>query len=239
MHSIYSPLQPPRSLAGIKFVLFFPCSHFCILWALYWEVSLLSPRFSDELRCRYIDRGGLAEQQSIYIQSQQDNLQHLMKEVRFSLNTERVLLLCSHQCAVDPMPAFWNSHRQQRHYAFCVLLFPFSTDGYDAICSIYDFGKTYRNTSSPKMAAQHHRCKCFPSILQMKNVFYITIILTWLPDLFLHAACQYVISLFYCGGIDRSTWFICWQLESKKYVQLQQRYRLRTPVCMICFFSWR
>lgn len=92
MHSIYSPLQPPRSLAGIKFVLFFPCSHFCILWALCWEVSLLSPRFSDELRCRYIDRGGLAEQQSIYIQSQQDNLQHLMKEVPFSLNTERVLL---------------------------------------------------------------------------------------------------------------------------------------------------
>ncbi|CAM6013894.1 unnamed protein product [Sphagnum balticum] len=46
MHSLYSPLQPPRSLAGIK----------------------------------YIDRGGLGEQQSIYIQSQQDNLQHLMKE---------------------------------------------------------------------------------------------------------------------------------------------------------------
>jgi hypothetical protein len=46
MDSLYSPLQPPRSLAGIK----------------------------------YIDHGGLAEQQSIYIQSQQDNLQHLMKE---------------------------------------------------------------------------------------------------------------------------------------------------------------
>lgn len=45
MHSIYSPLQPPRSLAGIKFVLFFPCSHFCILWALCWEVSLFLQDF--------------------------------------------------------------------------------------------------------------------------------------------------------------------------------------------------
>ncbi|KAG0568437.1 hypothetical protein KC19_6G019700 [Ceratodon purpureus] len=47
MHSLYSPLQPPESLRGI----------------------------------RYIDRGGLVEQQAALLHYQLDNLQHLNKEL--------------------------------------------------------------------------------------------------------------------------------------------------------------